>query len=96
MKPLSDGSKAVGLFNRSDAQGLTAVRGVDGLPCARCADVAGLTTPALIPITVYFRDIGVPETATVRDLWARKDLGTFRSSYTTQVRRHGAAMLRIR
>jgi alpha-galactosidase len=95
VKPLSDGSKAVGLFNRSDAQGFTAVRGVDELPCGRCAEVAGLTTPTLVPITVYFRDIGVSETATVRDLWARKNLGTFHSSYTTQVPRHGAAMLRI-
>jgi alpha-galactosidase len=69
MKPLADGSKAVGLFNR----------GEDGAP-----------------ITVYFKDAGVGESATVRDLWARKDLGTFKDSFTTKVARHGVVMLRIK
>ncbi len=69
MKPLADGSKAVGLFNR----------GEDGAP-----------------ITVYFKDAGVGESATVRDLWARKDLGTFKNSFTTEVPRHGVAMLRMK
>lgn len=69
MKPLADGSKAVGLFNRGE-------------------DAA--------PITVYFKDAGVGESATVRDLWARKDLGTFKQSFTAQVPRHGVAMLRMK
>lgn len=69
MKPLADGSKAVGLFNRGE-------------------DAA--------PITVYFKDAGVGESATVRDLWARKDLGTFKNSFTAEVARHGVVMLRIK
>jgi alpha-galactosidase len=68
MKPLADGSKAVGLFNRGE-------------------DAA--------PITVYFKDAGAGESAAVRDLWARKDSGRFKDTFTTQVPSHGAVMLRI-
>lgn len=49
-KPLGDGSKAVGLFNKEQGT---------------------------LPITVYFRDIGLSKTNCVRDLWAKKDLGRF-------------------
>jgi alpha-galactosidase len=69
MKPLADGSKAVGLFNRGeDAE----------------------------PITVYFKDVGVGESAAVRDLWAAKDLGTFKDSFTATVPRNGVVMLRMK
>jgi alpha-galactosidase len=69
MKPLADGSKAVGLFNRGeDAE----------------------------PITVYFKDVGVGESAAIRDLWARKDLGTFKDTFTATVPRNGVVMLRMK
>jgi alpha-galactosidase len=69
VKPLADGSKAVGLFNRE-------------------------STPE--PVTALFREIGVGETATVRDLWARKDLGTFKNSFTAVVPKHGVVMVRVK
>jgi len=69
MKPLADGSKAVGLFNRT-AFGTT--------------------------MTVTFADLGIAETAAVRDLWARKDLGSFTSSFTSNVNAHGVVLVRIR
>jgi alpha-galactosidase len=69
-KPLSDGSKAVILFNRGNETG---------------------------PITVRWEDIGLfpGGSATVRDLWAKKDLGAFTGKFETKVGPHDVAMLRI-
>jgi len=69
VKPLADGGKAVGLFNRGEST---------------------------MPVTVHFKDIGLNRPVSIRDLWARKDLGSFNGSYTAQVPRHGAALLRIK
>jgi alpha-galactosidase len=69
MKPLADGSKAVGLFNRGEGAA---------------------------SMTAHFKDVGVGESARVRDLWAHKDLGTFKESFTAEVPRHGVVMVRIR
>jgi len=69
MKPLADGSKAVGLFNRS------------GSP---------------LPISVRFATLGLGHSAQVRDLWARKDLGTVQEKYTAEVPKHGAAMIKVK
>ena len=69
MKPLADGSKAVGLFNRGE-------------------------DPA--SITVSFRDAGVGDSAAVRDLWGRKDLGTFKDSFTAEVAKRGVVMIRMK
>ena len=69
VKPLADGSKAVGLFNRGEN---------------------------MMPVTACFRDIGVGETAAVRDLWEGKDLGVFTSSFTAQVRSHGVVMIKVK
>ena len=70
MKPLADGSKAVGLFNRGHY--------------------------SANPVTVYFKDIGLAETAGVRDLWAGKDLGTFTKSFTATVPNHGVVMIKVK
>jgi alpha-galactosidase len=48
-----------------------------------------------MPVTIRFKDIGLSGKASVRDLWARKDLGSFSGSYTAQVPRHGVVMIRI-
>ena len=69
MKPLADGGKAVGLFNRGE-------------------DAA--------TIKVNFSDIEVSGSATVRDLWAKKDLGSFEGNYSTQVPKHGVALIKVK
>ena len=68
-KPLADGSKAVGLFNRGEST---------------------------MPVTVRFKAIGAGASVAIRDLWARKDLGTFKGSYTAEVPRHGVVLLKIK
>ena len=69
MKPLADGSKAVGLFNREQST---------------------------IRITVRFSQIGIGNRASVRDLWARKDLGVFNGSFSADVQQHGAVLIRVK
>jgi len=49
-------------------------------------------------ITVKWTDIGFPvdQSATVRDLWARKDIGTFKGNYTSpKIDPHAVMMLNI-
>src|SRR5262249_40456522 len=67
-KRLSDGSYAVGLFNRtlSDAS-----------------------------VTADFTSICVGDTAFVRDLWNREDLGGFASQFSAMVPAHGAVLVRV-
>jgi len=47
-------------------------------------------------ISVSFNDIGLGASASVRDLWAHKDLGTFTGSFTADVPHHGAVLVKIR
>ena len=49
-------------------------------------------------ITVKWTDIGFPadKAATVRDLWAQKDLGSFTGSYTSpNIDFHAVMMLKV-
>jgi hypothetical protein len=68
--PLSGGSVAAVLFNRS---------------------------PASANITANWSDIGLSASAsaTVRDLWARKDLGTYQGSFSSEVASHGVVMVKV-
>ena len=51
---------------------------------------------AAATMTVSFAQIGLaPGAATVRDVWARSNRGTFSNSFTTSVPSHGIALLRI-
>lgn len=49
-------------------------------------------------ITVHWSDLGLSDSslATVRDLWARRDLGSFNSSYSATVKSNDAVMLIVR
>jgi alpha-galactosidase len=47
-------------------------------------------------ITANFKGLGLPNSITARDLWLHKDLGTLTGSYTAQVPRHGAVMLKVK
>lgn len=69
MKPMQDGSKVVGLFNRQR------------------------TTEQ---ITANLAQIGIRGEAAVRDLWLKKDVGTFKDSYSAYVPPHGVVLVRIR
>ena len=69
MKPMADGSKVVGLFNRQ-----------------RTAE----------QITANLAQIGIRGEATVRDLWLKKDVGTFKDSYSAYVPPHGVVLVRIK
>ncbi|HEX3046010.1 MAG TPA: cellulose binding domain-containing protein [Bacillota bacterium] len=46
-------------------------------------------------MTVNWSNIGLSGTATVRDLWAKADRGSFSGSYSVSVPSHGVAMLKI-
>jgi alpha-galactosidase len=69
MKPLKDGSTAVGLFNRGWGA---------------------------MSVTVNFRDVGLGNSAVVRDLWAKKDLGSFQGSYSAIVPQHGVVLIQVK
>jgi len=68
--PVSGGSTAVILFNRSNVQA---------------------------SITAHWSDIGVKEgtAVTVRDLWARNNLGTFTNSFQASVASHGVVFVKL-
>jgi len=40
--------------------------------------------------------MGLPATATVRDVWGRRDLGTFHDTFTTTVAARSAALFIVR
>ncbi|MDP4179552.1 MAG: carbohydrate-binding protein [Bacillota bacterium] len=46
-------------------------------------------------ITVNWSDIGITGSATVRDLWAKADKGSFNGSYTASVPSHGTVLVKI-
>ena len=65
---LSDGSLAVGIFNRAQADS---------------------------QVTVHWSDLRLFGSQTVRDLWLRKNLGTFHDQITLPVLSHGVVLLRL-
>jgi alpha-galactosidase len=46
-------------------------------------------------VTARWSDIGVSGRAPVRDLWLRKELGSFTGSFKAMVPRHGAVMVKV-
>lgn len=47
------------------------------------------------PVMVNFKDIGLPNSAKVRDLWRHEDLGSFAARYMADVPRHGAVLIKV-
>ena len=82
LKPMEDGSAAVGLFN-TDGFGKT--------PGSyfRWGDETAK------PYDLDFSKIGLKGTWTLRDLWRQKDLGEFKGSIKTSIPHHGVVMLRM-
>jgi len=82
MKPLEDGSVAVGLFN-------TAGFGKTPHSYFRWGN-----EPAK-PFSLDLAKVGLQGRNQVRDLWRQKDLGEFEGFFKTEIRHHGVVMVRI-
>jgi len=46
-------------------------------------------------ITVNWKNLGLNEDYKVRDLWQQKDLGTFKTTFTTKVAPHGVMLVKV-
>ena len=46
-------------------------------------------------MTLSFKNIGITGPVKVRDLWAHKNLGTFETTFTSLVPKHGVVMLKV-
>lgn len=81
LKPLEDGSFAVGLFNVGDF-------GKTPESYFRWGDEKAKS------FTFNFTDVGLTGKYRLRDVWRQKDLGIYNGSFKTDIRHHGVVMLR--
>ena len=67
-------------------------------PLADGSQVVGLFNrgESMNPVSLDFRDIGVSGSATIRDLWGRKDLGSFQDHFTASVPKHGVVTIKVK
>ncbi|MBB5350866.1 hypothetical protein HNR46_001100 [Haloferula luteola] len=65
---------------------------VFGVLVDRSGDEVGDTAK----VSVDFKDLGIEGKAMVRDLWSRKNLGTFEGSFGEEIPQHGAGLFRLR
>lgn len=49
-----------------------------------------------MPVTARFKELGILDDVTLRDLWGRRDLGVLHTSFTAMVPAHGAVLLGLR
>ena len=82
VKPLEDGSVAVGLFNTADFGKTPQSYFHWGNETAKS-------------FTFDFAKAGLKGNYKLRDVWRQKDLGTFTGSFKTDIRHHGVVMLRL-
>ncbi|RDB05837.1 NPCBM/NEW2 domain-containing protein [Runella aurantiaca] len=82
LKPLEDGSYAVGLFNVGDF-------GKTPESYFRWGDETSKS------FTFDFAKVGLKGKFMLRDVWRQKDLGIFNGSFITDIRHHGVVMLRM-
>ncbi|GAB4021514.1 NPCBM/NEW2 domain-containing protein [Spirosoma migulaei] len=82
LKPLEDGSYAVGLFNVGDF-------GKTPESYFRWGDEPTKS------FTFNFTKIGLSGKYRLRDVWRQKDVGTFTGSFKTDIRHHGVVLLRM-
>jgi alpha-galactosidase len=82
LKPLEDGSYAVGLFNVGDF-------GKTPESYFRWGDETSKS------FTFDFANVGLKGKFMLRDVWRQKDLGIFSGSFITDIRHHGVVMLRM-
>ncbi|NQU53655.1 MAG: glycoside hydrolase family 27 protein, partial [Bacteroidetes bacterium] len=82
VKPMEDGSFAVGLFN-IDGYGKTPASYFQW----------GSETPK--QFTFDFSKVGLAGKWELRDIWRQKDLGEYKDSFKTEIRHHGVVVLRM-
>jgi alpha-galactosidase len=82
VKPMEDGSLAVGLFNTDDF-------GKTPQSYFRWGD------ETLKTFHLDLTKIGLNGKYKIRDLWRQKDLGVFEGSFKTEIRHHGVVMIRM-
>jgi alpha-galactosidase len=82
VKPLEDGSFAVGLFNVADY-------GKTPESYFRWGDEMPKT------FTFDFSKIGLKGNFKLRDVWRQKDLGNFKDVFKTEIRHHGVVLLQM-
>jgi len=82
LKPMEDGSLAVGLFN------------VDGYGKTPASYFNWGDEPAK-QFVFEFSKVGLKGSWRIRDLWRQKELGVFSGSFKTEIRHHGVVMLRM-
>lgn len=82
VKPMEDGSFAVGLFNTDDF-------GKTPETYFRWGNEAVKT------FTFDFAKAGLNGKFSLRDVWRQKDLGEFESTFTTDIPHHGVVLLRL-
>jgi alpha-galactosidase len=92
-KDMEDGSKAVGLFNRGDAEAVVSVTWSElGINAPQSATGGAVQNGASLLLTLgqHFGNRQL-----VRDLWRQKDLGHFKDQFQTPVPRHGVVLIRV-
>ncbi|NBB19117.1 alpha-galactosidase [Runella sp. CRIBMP] len=82
LKPLEDGSYAVGLFNVGDF-------GKTPESYFRWGDETSKS------FTFDFANVGMKGKFRLRDVWRQKELGIFNGSFITDIRHHGVVVLRM-
>lgn len=82
VKPLEDGSFAVGLFNTDNF-------GQTPQSYFRWGDETSK------PFAFDFTKAGLSGTWKLRDVWKQKDLGVFENSFETEIAHHGVVLLRL-
>jgi alpha-galactosidase len=82
MKPLEDGSYAVGMFN---------IDGFQKTPQSyfRWGDEKARS------FTLDFSTLGLKDGWKIRDVWRQKDLGNYAKQFTTNIPHHGVVMIRM-
>jgi hypothetical protein len=51
---------------------------------------------SVMRVRAYFRDVGVGDAASVRDLWEKRDPGVLDSSFTARAPKHGVVLLKVK
>jgi alpha-galactosidase len=92
-KDMEDGSKAVGLFNRSDAEAVVSVTWPElGINSPQPASGGAERNGASLLLTLGQH---TGNRQLVRDLWRQKDLGYFKDQFQTPVPRHGVVLVKV-